>query len=923
VTHPVRVHARVLHRPVESRGIEDFLVSAAVEPSALVLEGEAGIGKTTIWLEAVEEARRRGTAVLSARPSASEVTLGHASVADLLRAAGPQVIRTLPPPQRLAVSRVLQLADVEGATDQQTIGAAVLSVVEGLAAEGPVLLAVDDAQWLDASSTAVLGFVVRRLTGPVGVLVTVRTEPGDGDRLPWLHLARPESVARLPVRPLPPEALHAVLAERLGRPFPRPVITRIEQISGGNPFYALELGRTVGSPSEALPLSPTLGDLVRGRFDGVGPELRDLLLAVASLGDATVELLQTGYRGTDEGLVADIEDGERQGLLVVEGHRVRFAHPLLAAAVRSDAGPGARRAMHRRLAAIVEDPEQRARHLALAAVRGNPETLDALDQAAVLARARGAPAAAAELLELAIALGGATPQRRLQAALHHFDAGDTERARRDLEGLARELPAGPLRARATSRLGLVRLHDDSFVEAAALLRQSLADGGADLRIRVEILLWLAFAEVNVGRLASALEHVAAAVVDGERLGDPHLIGQALVLRATLRFMRGDGIDWPELERALEMESDTSQVPVAFRPGTQAVLLQAWAGQLDAAVAGLHAIRRVCADHGRENDLVFVDFHSVLVDVWRGDLLAASATAAVSMERALQLNGDVSLAVARSLRGLVATYLGDVEEARRESQGALDIYRRCGWSTLAQWPLATLGLLHVSTGDHHAALATLEPMLGDSSDLATSGEIISSSHLPDAIEALVQLGRLDEAEGLLEPFQRAGRRRDRPWTLATAGRGRAMLLAARGDVEAACAAAEEAMAQHDRLPMPFERARTQLLHGQLLRRRRKKESAAAALDEALRTFERLGTRLWAERARTELGRVGAGLGYGADLTPSEHRVAELAAQGMTNREVAAELFISPKTVEANLARVYRKLDIRSRAELGRLMGPTGS
>jgi DNA-binding CsgD family transcriptional regulator len=132
-----------------------------------------------------------------------------------------------------------------------------------------------------------------------------------------------------------------------------------------------------------------------------------------------------------------------------------------------------------------------------------------------------------------------------------------------------------------------------------------------------------------------------------------------------------------------------------------------------------------------------------------------------------------------------------------------------------------------------------------------------------------------------------------------------------------------MAQHDRLPMPFERARTQLLLGQLQRRRRKKESASAALGEALRTFERLGARLWAERAASELARVGAGLGYGADLTPSEHRVAELAAQGMTNREVAAELFISPKTVEANLARVYRKLDIRSRAELGRLMGPDGS
>jgi DNA-binding CsgD family transcriptional regulator len=189
--------------------------------------------------------------------------------------------------------------------------------------------------------------------------------------------------------------------------------------------------------------------------------------------------------------------------------------------------------------------------------------------------------------------------------------------------------------------------------------------------------------------------------------------------------------------------------------------------------------------------------------------------------------------------------------------------------------------------------------------------------------LVHLGRLLEAERLLEPFLGAGRRLDRPWTLATAGRCRAILLAARGDIDAACSAAEQAMSQHDRLPMPFERARTQLLLGQLQRRRRKKEAAAASLGDALSTFERLGTVLWSARTRAELSRLGTGASAGTDLTPTENRVAELAARGLTNREVAAELFISPKTVEANLARVYRKLDIRSRAELGRLMGPKGS
>jgi DNA-binding CsgD family transcriptional regulator len=755
------------------------------------------------------------------------------------------------------------------------------------------------------------------------VLVSVRTGSEGGDPLPWLHLPRPESVARLTVHPLGLGALHAVLSERLGRSFARPVMAQIQLISGGNPFYALELGRTVGSPSEETRLSATRGDLVRGRFDGVGDELRDLLLAVASLADATVELVQAACRLPDDRVVALVEEAEERGLLVVEGHHLRFAHPLLAAAIRGEAGPVGRRGIHRRLADVVEEPEQRARHLALAAVRGDPQTLEALDTAAVLARTRGAPAAAAELLELAIGLGGATPERRLQAAVHHFDAGDTERSRRALEALRADLPAGALRARTTSLLGLVRLHDDSFAEAAALLEESLTEVEDDLRLRVQILVWLAYAEVNAGRVDSAQAHVAAGVDDGERLGDRQLLGQAVILRVTLRFMRGDGLDEPELERALDLGAEDARLPAPFRPGTQYALLRAWTGELEVAATSLRAIRTACTEHGEENNLVFLDFHSALVAIWGGDLAGAAVLAEQSMERALQLNGDVPLAVARSLRGLVATYLGDVGQARAETAESLAIYRRCGWSTLAEWPMTTLGLLHLSTGDHRAAVSALEPLLARARADSVTGEIISSSFVPDAVEAFVQLGRLDEAEQLLEPFDRAGRRLDRAWTLATAGRCRAMLLAARGNLDAACTAAEDAMAQHDRLPMPFERARTQLLLGQLQRRRRKKEAAVATLGDARSAFEALGTVLWSARTRAELSRMSAGAAVGTDLTPTEHMVAELAAGGLTNREVAAELFISPKTVEANLARVYRKLGIRSRAELGRLMGPTSS
>jgi DNA-binding CsgD family transcriptional regulator len=235
-------------------------------------------------------------------------------------------------------------------------------------------------------------------------------------------------------------------------------------------------------------------------------------------------------------------------------------------------------------------------------------------------------------------------------------------------------------------------------------------------------------------------------------------------------------------------------------------------------------------------------------------------------------------------------------------------------------VAMMVFLEVSLGEYEAALAAVAPLLAA---FTPTPEIASAPFVPDAAEALIQVGRLDEADALISTLESNGRRLDRPWALATGGRCRSMLLAARGDLEAALTNAERAMVEHRRLPMPFERARTQLLLGQLQRRRRHRDVASGALTEALQVFERLATPLWAARARADLARVNGGLAAVDGLTPGERRVAELAASGMTNRSVAAALFISPKTVETNLARVYRKLDIRSRAELGQRMGQPGT
>ena len=231
---------------------------------------------------------------------------------------------------------------------------------------------------------------------------------------------------------------------------------------------------------------------------------------------------------------------------------------------------------------------------------------------------------------------------------------------------------------------------------------------------------------------------------------------------------------------------------------------------------------------------------------------------------------------------------------------------------------TMGFLEVSVGNYAEALTAVQPMLR-TFEAIPGTEIMTASFIPDAVEAMIALGRSSEAEPLIEALERNGRRLNRPWMLAIGARCRSMWLAAQGDVGAAARRAQEAMAEHDRLPMPFERARTQLLLGQLQRRQRQKELSRATLREALHAFEAMGTPLWADRARAELVRAEAVPTRDLALTASELRVAELAASGMTNKDVAAALFISPKTVEAHLARIYRKLGIKTRAELGRVIG----
>jgi DNA-binding CsgD family transcriptional regulator len=910
----------VVERPAEFRVLLEFLGSANSRPSGLVIEGEAGIGKTTLWLAAVAEARDRGFTVFSARGGQSETMLAYAAVADLFRDVDPAALANLPELQRLAVDRVLLRADDTGPpTDESVVAAALASSIDALSAKAPVLLAIDDVQWLDPSSQAVLTAAARRLTGRVGMLLTERTEHEGANAATWLQLSTAEPIARIRIGPLRLGGLHALLSTRLGRSFPRPTMVRIAEISGGNPFYALELARAmdVGATTAESVLPATLAEVMRLRIGRLDPDAQRLLLAAACAAGGSTELLAEVTGTSVDHVVDSLEEAKSKGIIAIDGDDVRFAHPLLARSVYTDATRSERRAMHRALAGSISSPEIRARHMALAASSADPVTLDALDNAAASAYRRGAPAVAAEFVDLAINLGGDTAARRIRCADHHMRAGDLPRARTLLDGVLSRAPNGPDRAMALNLLASMQIHSNSFAGAAELLLEAFDNAGSNREVQVRTLLLLSFAQLNAGDFAQALENAERAVSFAGVVNNPDLTSQVLSVRELVACMSGYGVSGRNVELALELESGNSDAPIALRASANCALLMAYVGRLDEACQQMSEVRQRCKERGAETDLIFVSFFSTLFQIWRGQFTEAAAAAQDTVDRAEQLGGDHLRVVALTVRSIVAAHFGRADETREAAQAALDLAQRCGSPRLADWASISLGFLEVSLGNHARALTALEPMVARF-DFVPGTEIVTTAYLPDAVEALTAAGRGNEAAPMVAAMEANGARLDRPWMLAIGARCRAMLLAADGDISAADAMAEEAVQHHDRLPMPFERARTLLLLGQLQRRMRNRGAARSTLTQAADLFNEMGAPVWAERARAELSRTTTATGQDTALTPSEQRVAELAASGMTTRAVAAALFISPKTVESNLARIYRKLGIKTRAELGRAM-----
>jgi DNA-binding CsgD family transcriptional regulator/tetratricopeptide (TPR) repeat protein len=903
-------------RSAERQAVDDLLASVDLQPSGLVIAGEPGIGKTTLWLSGVARARELGFRVLSTRADEAESVLSYAAVADLLDDVESDVLESLPGLQRVALDRVLLRTGTEGPpTDQRVTGSAVASVVSALAVEQPILLAIDDAQWLDVSSQAALAIAAQRLTGRVGILLTARAHAAEPNPAQWLQLSTPGAVNQVRVGPLSLGALHTMILDRFGKAFPRPTMVRIVEVSGGNPFYALELARGVDGRSaiEDSALPSTLTELVRLRTEHFDGEVGDMLLAACSVTEATVDLLANATDVTIERVVELLEGPEREGIVRIDGNRVCFAHPLLARGIYTDAGPVRRRRMHRALAAVEKQAELKARHMALGASSADPDTFEALDDAATAAVERGAAAAAADLYELAIGLGGDSPTRRLSAAEQHLRAGDSRRARGMIEPAIDRFDAGPTRAAALTLLGVARMADYDYTGALPLLSEAVDEAAEELGGLIKAELWLSRAQSMTGNHDAARHHAESAVARAERFGDPKLISQAIALHVMLDCAHGRARDEAALRRALDLEAPDPDVSAPFRASVTDAVTKAWLGRLDEALVGLIAARRRCVEMGSDADLVYVAGHLSMVYTWLGRYSVAADVAQDLLRRGEHIGGGYPAVIGRTQRALASAYLGRERAAREDARVAIAGARQCGAPFLTVWPLITLGFLELSLGNHEKTLNVLKPLLGRTAGMAAR-DIFPASYTPDAVEAMIALGRVDEATPLVEALEMHAVELDRPWMLAVGARCRSMLQAAGGELVEAEATLQRALVHHDRLPMPYERARTQLFLGQVLRRQRRKNLAASTLREAFHTFTELGMPLWANRVGAELKRTDAPRANDSDLTPAELRVARLAASGMTNKDIASALFISPKTVEHNLSSVYRKLAVRTRAEL---------
>jgi DNA-binding CsgD family transcriptional regulator len=660
-----------------------------------------------------------------------------------------------------------------------------------------------------------------------------------------------------------------------------------------------------------------LVDLIDVRIAAFPPATRRSLLAVALVAEATDATLgaTVGRAG-----VAALRPAMRAGILESAGERCAFAHPLFASAVVAMASPQERADMHRRLAAVVED-EQRARHLALASDAPDEEVAAALEVAAQRVASRGAPATAGELLDLAIHKTPASDpmrsaRRRVELVELAMRAGETAEARRHVDLVLDAVSEGPLRARALEQLARINFTGGTAGAGVLACDEALRQPSLDVHLRAR--LHATRAIVTIGHDAALAEGDARIALELlEQVDAPDPVVHVEAIQALIVALNSQGRPLPAdlVERGLRIEQRAPNPVVADRLSAGIGAIYKYLGDFAAARHYLELTHRAAIEEGDDGSLPYAVSHLPQLELWSGDWAAAERWAMTHLELAEQTGQVRQRRQAIYNLAQVHAHLGRIDEATREAEAALADALADGadWEV---WTLsAVLGFIALSVGDDAAAVTHLARSMAIGDKI---GDAEPRRQMGDYAEALVAVGRLAGAGDAAERYVARATAAGNAMLLPNALRARAIVAGAEQRLDDAITAIEAALEAHRVVEVPFDRGRTWLAAGHLRRRVGERRAAREALESARDTFAKLGAPLWQRRADDALRSLPIRRRGDDALTAAESRVAALAAEGRSNREIAGALFVSVKTVEATLSRVYAKLGVRSRAGLAALL-----